>query len=136
MFFPYVEFMGLTEERIFRPMIPVKFKANSETFSTYSLIDSGCDYTILPIELAGIFKFNLSDQPRHTIGAAGGGSFTIYRSPMEVETILTKKGFRDIKFKSIVYFAESGSTCMLGQKGFLDQLNINLNGRNREIEVK
>ena len=136
MFFQYPEFLGLTEERIFRPMIPITFKANNEVFKTYGLIDSGCDYTILPIELAGIFKLKLSDQPRYSIGAAGGSSFTVYRSPIEIECILSQRGFRDIKINSQVYFAESCETCMLGQKGFLDQLQVNLDGEKREIEIK
>ena len=136
MIFPYVEFLGLTEERVFRPMIPITLKANKESIKSYALIDSGCDYTILPIELAGVFNFNLSNQPRYSIGAAGGSSFTVYKSPNEVECVLSKKGFRDIKIKSTVYFAESGPTCMLGQKGFLDQLKLILSGKNRQVEIK
>ncbi len=135
MIFPYVEFLGFSEERIFRPMIPVTFKANGERFQSYALIDSGADYSILPIEIAGIFKLKISDQPNSNILGAGGNTFTIYKSPVEVEQIIQKRGFRDIKWKSFVYFAESGSTILLGQNGFLNHFKVVLNGKNREIEI-
>jgi len=133
--FPYVEFLGLAEDRIFRPMIPVIFKANKKEFKTYSLIDSGADYSILPIEIAGIFGFKLSDQPNYEILGAGGSTFKIYKSPIEVEQIIKKRGFRDISWKSYVYFAESGSTILLGQNSFLNHFKVILNGKNKEVEI-
>ena len=84
--FPYVEFLGLAEDRVFRPIIPVVFRANGEEFKSYSLIDSGADYSILPIEIAGKFKLDLASQPRYSILGAGGNSFTIYKSPVEIDT--------------------------------------------------
>ncbi len=80
--FPYVEFMGMAEDRVFRPMIPLVFKANGEEFKNYALIDSGADYTILPIEVTGRLKLNISDQPKYPILGAGGNSFNIYKSPL------------------------------------------------------
>lgn len=133
--FPYVEFLGLAEDRVFRPMIPVTFKANNEEFKSYSLIDSGSDYTILPIEVAGKFKLDLSAQPRYDILGAGGNVFQIYKSPVELEHVIEKRGFRSIKWKSTVYFAESGSTFLLGQNGFLNKFKIVLNGQNKEVEI-
>jgi predicted aspartyl protease len=136
MIFPYVEFVGLTEERIFRPMIPITFKSNKTVFNTYALIDSGSDYTILPIEVAGLFNFSLTDQPRYTIGSAGGSSFTVYRSPEELNYVLKKRGFRDIQGKSLVYYAESCPTTLIGQSGILNNLNVRLDGNKRIIEIK
>lgn len=133
--FSYVEFLGLAEDRVFRPMIPVTFVANKKEFKTYSLIDSGADYSILPIEVAGVFDLKLSDQPRYDILGAGGNRFAVYKSPIEIEQVIQKRGFRDIKWKSFVYFAESGSTILLGQSGFLDQFKVVLNGNSREVEI-
>ncbi|MBD3331071.1 hypothetical protein GF354_06145 [Candidatus Peregrinibacteria bacterium] len=115
--FPYVEYLGLAEDRVFRPVIPVIFQANGEEFKNYCLIDSGADYSILPIEIAGKFNLELGSQPRYTVQGAGGSRFTIYRSPIEIDHIIKKRGFRDIKWKSTVYFSESGSTILLGQNG-------------------
>lgn len=135
MIFPYVEFLGLAEDRIFRPIIPVTFKANGKKFPAWALIDSGADYSILPIEIAGIFKLKISDQPRYNILGAGGSTFTIYKSPIEIEQIIQKLGFRDIKWKSFVYFAESASTILLGQNSFLNHFKVILNGKNKELEI-
>lgn len=133
--FNYTEFLGVAEERIFRPIIPTSFSANGKTFNSYSLIDSGADYTILPIEAAGIFKFNLSDQPQYRLSGAGNNTFKIYKSPIEVELNINTRGFRNIKHKSFIYFAESEPTTILGFKGFLENFKIELDGRNREIKI-
>lgn len=61
MIFPYVEFLGLAEDRVFRPLIPLTFKANKKEFKAYVLIDSGADYSVLPIEIAGKFNLKISD---------------------------------------------------------------------------
>ncbi len=133
--FPYVEFLGLAEERIFRPMIPVTFRVGKTSFRSYALVDSGSDYTILPIEIAGKFNFKLSDQLQYHVQGAGGNSFKIYRSPVALMHILEKEGFRDIKWSSHVYFAVGCTALLLGQKGFLDQLQVRLNGHKKEIEI-
>lgn len=135
MIFPYIEFLGLQEERIFRPMIPVTFKSNNYIFKSYALVDSGSDYTILPIEIANRLNIKLSSTNRYTIEGAGGSTFSIYQSPIEIEHIIHQKGFREIKISSKVFFAESGSTLLLGQKGFLEHIKANLKGNQREIEI-
>ena len=132
---PYIEDLGLEEERIFRPMLPVTFRANGESFKSYALVDSGSDYTILPIEIAGVLKLKLSVDRQFRLQAAGGNIFRIYKSPQKVEQAIEKKGFRPRKFSSYIYFAESGSAILLGQKGFLDQLNVKLKGPEKVFEV-
>lgn len=133
--FPYTEFLGLAEDRVFRPLIPVTFKANDQEFKSYALIDSGADYSIFPIEMAGIFKLKISDQPQYNILGAGGEIFKIYKSPIEIGHIIQKRGFRDIKWKSFVYFAESGNTILLGQNGFLNRFKVSLNGKEKTVEI-
>lgn len=134
--FPYIEFLGLAEERIFRPLIPVTFKAGKESFEAYALVDSGSDYTILPISVAGILKLKLSDQPQYYIQGAGGNKFKIYKSPIEVGGTIQKRGFRSLKWESYIYFSEGDdSTLLLGQKGFFEHFEVRLDGPNREIEI-
>lgn len=133
--FPYVEFLGLAEERIFRPLIPITFKVNDRVFESYALIDSGSDYTVLPIEIAGKLGLELSHYLKYNIEGAGGNSFAIYRSPVEIECLLQQRGSKTIRWLSHVYFAESGTTLLLGQKGFLDQFQVKLNGPKREIQI-
>ncbi len=133
--FPFIEFVGLSEDRVFRPMIPVTFKADKEAFKAYALVDSGADYSILPIEIAGILNLDLSNQPRFDILGAGGSTFRVYKSPIELEHSIQKRGFREIRWQDTVYFAESGSTILLGQNGFFKHLKVTLDGKNREIQI-
>ena len=135
MIFPFIEFLGLAEERIYRPIIPINFSAKNHLYNTYALIDSGADYSILPIEVAGRFKFSLSDQLQYLIQGAGGNIFTLYRSTVEVDHTIKKKGFRDFKWKSHVFFAESATTTLLGFKGFLENFSVKLDGKKRDIKI-
>jgi len=67
--------------------------------------------------------------------AAGGNRFPVYKSPMEIEYIIRKDGFRNITHKTTVYFAESQPAALLGDHGFLQKLKITLNGPKKEIEI-
>jgi predicted aspartyl protease len=135
MIFHHTEFLGAAEERVFRPIIKVSFSSDGKEVPMQCMIDSGSDYTILPIEAAGIFKFNLSDQPQYRMAGAGNNTFKIYKSPTELDIVLKRKGFREIKYKSFIYFAESEPIGLLGFKGFLENLKVKLDGKNKEIEI-
>lgn len=133
--FPYTEFLGLEEDRIFRPLIRVTFKMGEVSYSTYCLVDSGSDYVILPIEIAGKLKLKLDVNSYFRIASAGGDIFRVYKSPVKIEHIIKQMGHRDIKCTSPVYFAESSGTFLLGQSGFLNQFKVTLNGKERSLEI-
>lgn len=133
--FDYVEFLGFSEERIFRPLIPVTFKHKGLSFKSFALLDSGADYTILPIQVADSLGVALASDLSFQIEGAGGQKFTIYKSPETVDHVLSKRGFRDIKWSCPVYFSESGSTLLLGQKGFLDRFKVTLDGHSRTASI-
>lgn len=133
--FPFTEFLGLAEDRVFRPLIPITFKANDKSFDGYALIDSGSDYNILPMEIASTLGLDLSCQPRYSILAAGGRTVTIYKSPVEIDHVIKKRRCGIIKWSTFVYFVECGSDILLGESGFLNQFKVTLNGKNKEIEI-
>lgn len=134
--FPYTEFLGLEEDRLFRPLISVDFRVNENSYQTYCLIDSGADYVILPIEVAGKLNLKLDTEAYFRVAGAGGELFRVYKSPVKIEQTIKQRGFRDIKCASYVYFAESGGTFMMGQSGFLSHLKVTLNGKKRELEIQ
>lgn len=131
--FPYVEFRGLIEERIFRPMAPVSFSVNGKSFNSYCLIDSGADYTILPIEAAKMLNLKLTHDESYQMQGAGGNVFKIYKSPVEIDCRIEKRGYRSVHWKSPLYFSESGSLTLLGHKGFFEFCNVNLKAEKREL---
>lgn len=116
--FPYVEFLGLAEDRVFRPMIPVTFKANGEELKSYALVDSGADYTILPIEIVGKFKLGLGAEPNYTVQGAGGNSFTIYKSPIELEIIIKKEDLERSNANQQYFLQSQEPLSFLGKADF------------------
>lgn len=136
MTFPYIEFLGLSQERVFRPMVPIIFEYGELKIDAYALIDSAADYTILPIETASEFNIPLSKQHPYRLQAAGGNVVTMYKSPEKINLRIQESGFKDISLQSTVYFAESETKIILGQKGFLEFLNISLSGKQRELKIK
>lgn len=133
--FPFTEFLGLAEDRVFRPLIPITFKSNNKSFDGYALIDSSSDYNILPVKVAKSLGLDLSGQPSYSILAAGGKTFMLYKSPTEINHIIKKRGCKFIKWKSFVYFSESDGYILLGESGFLNEFKVTFDGKKREIEI-
>lgn len=133
--FPFTEFLGLAEDRVFRPLIPITFGVKNKSFDGYALIDSGADYNFLPISIAESLKLDLSCQPSYSISAADGKPFTVHKSPVELDHIIKKAGQKPIKWKSFVYFSDSDGDILLGDSGFLNQFKVTLDGKKREIEI-
>ncbi len=57
--FSYSQFPGLDNESVYRPSIPIFFRYKSHFVYTEGFIDSGADYTILPLEFAGELNIEL-----------------------------------------------------------------------------
>lgn len=133
--FKYSEYIGPRNSRIFRPTVPIVFRNKSKIISTEAIIDSGADFTILPIEMAGFLGITLNVHKKAVFHGAGGNPFTVYHSPVEIEHILRQAGFRPIRWKTKVFFAELQPGILLGHKGFLERFRVVLDGKRREVEV-
>lgn len=135
MIFKYSEYQEPNGGKLYRPEIPILFKNGKNFVFLGAVIDSGADYIILPIEMAGQLKLKLESKDKTEFFGAGKNPFTVYKSPSEVEYIIRKNGFRNITHKTIVYFAESQPTILLGNHGFLQKLKVILNGPKKEVEI-
>ncbi|NIA02360.1 MAG: hypothetical protein GWP15_03175 [Nitrospirae bacterium] len=133
--FKYSEYIGPNSTKIFRPTVPIIFKNKSKFIQTEAIIDSGADFTILPIELAGILELKLDGRKKTTFHGAGSNPFTVYPSPVKIEHILRQEKFRPIKWKTNIFFAESQPGILLGHKGFLENFRVTLDGKRKEIEI-
>jgi len=132
--FPYLPFPS-NKGKIYRPAIPIAFKNKEKLIYLNAIVDSGADFTILPIEIAGFLGLKLNPKLKQTFFGAGNNSFPVYPSPHAIEHILRQNGFRTIKWQSKVYFSEAQPTILLGNNGFLNNFRIVLNGLEREIEI-
>ncbi len=135
MIFKYSQYPTPDGKNIFRPSIPIVFKHGKKFIYVEALIDSGADYTILPIEIAGELDLKLDKRTKKTFHGAGGNPFTVYPSPVKLTHLLRQDSFRPIEWKSTVFFAESQPVILLGHHGFLDQLKVTLNGPKKEVAI-
>lgn len=135
MIFPYSEYTGLDGTKIYRPTVSILFRNNAKFIFTEALIDSGADFTILPIEIAGALDIALAPQAKTAFHGAGSNLFTVYPSPIEIEHVLRQTGFRSIHWKAKVFFAEAQPAILLGQKGFLERFRTTLDGQRKLLEI-
>lgn len=133
--FKYSEYIGPNSTKLFRPTVPIIFKNRSKFIQTEAIIDSGSDFTILPIEMAGILDIKLNINTKTTFYGAGNNLFTVYPSPENIEHILRQNKFRSIKWETKVFFAESQPGILLGHKGFLEKFKVTLDGKKKELEI-
>ncbi len=133
--FKYSEYTSANKIKIFRPTVPILFKNKSKLILTEAIVDSGADFTILPIEMAGVLGLKLEAREKRTFYGAGSSPFSVYRSSEKIEHMLRQSGFRTITWKTEVYFAESQPGILLGYKGFLEDFKIVLDGKKKELEV-
>lgn len=120
---------------VYRPSLPVMFVNGKQFAYMRAFVDSGADYTILPIVIAGHLGIKLNVKEKVSFIGAGGNPFNVYKSPVAIGHILRREGFRPIKWRAYVYFAESQPAILLGNCGFLDRFKVILDGPKKEMEV-
>lgn len=134
--FKYSEYIDDKGGKLYRPTVPIVFKNKSKFIQTEAVIDSGADFTILPIEIAGFLDIKLDGRTKTNFHGAGSNPFPVYPSPIKIEHILRQNGFRTIKWNAKIFFAESQPAILLGQKGFLEKFSVTLDGKNKVTEIK
>lgn len=132
--FPYLPFPTL-KGNLYRPAIPIAFQHKQKFIYLNAIVDSGADFTILPIEIAGVLDLKLDPKQKETFFGAGNNTFSVYPSPQPIEHILRQNGFRTIKWRAKIYFSEAQPTILLGNKGFLEKFKVVLNGPEKEIDI-
>jgi hypothetical protein len=133
--FKYSQYPTPDGKNIYRPSVPIVLKNGSSFILVEAVIDSGADFTIFPIEIAGVLNLKLDKNSKKNFIGAGSNPFTVYPSPVKIEHILRQSGFRSLKWKTDVYFAESQPAILLGNQGFLDQFVVTFDGKKKEIEI-
>lgn len=133
MYFEYYKHLTEQGEIIYRPQVRVFFKNGPNFILTDANIDTGADYTILPIELATPLKIKL--EARTIFFGAGNNEFNVYKSPRPIDHILKLPEMKQIKISSHVYFAESQPAILLGNNGFLDKLKITFDGPKHRLKI-
>lgn len=114
---------------ILRPIIPVSLKYEDKSIHYEALIDTGADFCIFPIELANTLGINLN--PRRIIYFSG-----VEGEPLKgfISDVIFSIG--EINIHTKIVFSESGSTRILGQKGFFDHFDVKFSYQKQIIQIE
>lgn len=134
--FQYSQFPVGNGENVSRLMIDLVMKANKHFVITSAAIDSGSDVCLYPKELAADLGIVLNFKNKEEFTGAGGKTFEVYASPMAIEHVIRREGYRPIVWQAEnVYFADNQIIALLGMSGFLDRFKVVLNGPVKEFEI-
>lgn len=114
---------------ILRPIIPVSLQHKDKAIHYEALIDSGADFCIFPIELANNLKIKIN--PNRTIYFSGVGG-----QPLKGFIVKIRLRIGEINIFTKIVFVESGSTRVLGQRGFFDHFDVKLSYQKQIIEIE
>lgn len=114
---------------ILRPIIPVSLQYKDKSIHYEALIDTGADFCIFPIELAGALGINLDSNRIIYFSGVGGQPLKGF-----ITDVILRVG--EINISTKIVFAESGSTRVLGQRGFFDHFDVKLSYQKQVIEVE
>lgn len=132
--FQYAQYQ-VNDKYIYRPTVPITLKYKSKQIKLLALVDSGADFSIIPIEIADYLNVEL-DKDLHTkFAGAGDNLFDVYYSPVKISHSLYQKGFRAITWKTHVYFADHQPSILLGHSGFLEFFKVTFDGIKKEIQI-
>lgn len=114
---------------VLRPIIPVSLQYKDKSIYYEALIDTGADFCIFPIELANTLGIKLD--PKEIVYFSGVGG-------QPLKGFITKVILRidKVNVSTKIVFAASGSTRVLGQRGFFDHFDVKLSHHKQTIEIE
>jgi len=134
--FPYTKFEAKSSI-IYRPCLPITFSNAGLKFQVgNALVDTGSDFTILPLEIAHFLKIELDDSKVLIIDGAGGNTFKVMPSRNKVEYVIeAKKGYRSIKWQGTIYFTETEPIILLGHYECLNRFDMTFCGPRKLLQI-
>lgn len=103
----------------YRPYVDVVISSENKEIRSAGLIDSGCQTTMIDIEVAEFLKIDLKNCEKVHVGGIGGEGGLGYRA----EVSLTFPDF-DFSFVSPVTFANIPTQLLLGQFDFFKHFKV------------
>ncbi len=98
------------------------------------LLDSGADYTVIPIELAELLGVDLSGAREQTSGV--GGTIYTKKSSMVVEIRNAHERYSIKVPIHVILKRESNVPPLLGREKFFDEFQITFNQKERKVILK
>lgn len=116
--------------KIYRPVAKVTFKSpkNNVYLTTWMVVDSGADHTILPVSLAQKLDISVESDCHKDVTAGIGGEQTIYFLKNKIQAQIGK-----ISKKVPLGFLDSKDVPpLLGRLGFMELFEVTL-GKNKVV---
>lgn len=117
--------------QISRPLIRVRLIFKEKFLVTTSLIDSGADYCIFPIDYAFELSIPISKSKRTIFSSFSGESSSLYLHPVQLS-------IEAYSAEILAGFTESigmYSYSVLGQKGFFDNFKVCFDKSKLQVEM-
>lgn len=118
-----------SKQLISRPIIPISLEFQGAKIRYEALIDSGADFTILPIGLISVLNIDIKKCKEVNFSGVGGEI---------INGVITKValGIGEHNYLTNVVFAEiSGAIGILGQLGFFNFFKVVFDLKKKEIEI-
>ncbi|MFH1670150.1 MAG: hypothetical protein ABIA92_01030 [Patescibacteria group bacterium] len=120
----------------YRPQLPITFSYGDKSLSIgHALVDTGSDLSIVPLQIAHYLHIELDDTKKVTVDCAGGGRFTAMPSQKKIGYAIEQEGYRPIKWKGTVYFAEDEPVVLLGHHQCLEKFDLTFQGPEKKLGV-
>lgn len=115
---------------ISRPIVPVSIQYKDKRVHYEALIDSGADFTILPMGLVEILGIGSAQSRQISFTGVDGEELQGIIANVDLE-------ISGVKYQTNLVFAQiSGTIGILGQIGFFDRFIVKFDLQKKDIEIK
>ncbi len=132
--FRYKEFNRPDGHPCVGPYIPLTIKGRNESIDMMFLLDSGADYTVIPVELAELIGVDLSGSREQTSGV--GGTIYTKKSSMMVGIRNAHERYNIKVPIHVILKRDSKVPPLLGREKFFDEFQITFNQKDRKVILK
>jgi len=125
-------FDGASLSEVYRPVVPLLVHGPRSSLLLRPLLDSGADFTLLPLAVAQTIGVEVDTDRAGTVGGIESGSLVTY--PGEVGLELSD-GTQSYRWRTTVRFA-AGNNLLLGHLGSLEFFTVTLDHYARTISLE
>lgn len=133
MIVPYRAFPGATKGiLIHRPIIEVKLVRRSRSVSTWALLDSGADKTLINKEIGKQLGIDYKSCSQGTAMGIVGQNQKTWRAEIEIEV----DGFPgDLKHSNVEFIDSANVGILLGHVGFFEFFDVKFETTRKQFEI-
>lgn len=130
---PWIKYKYYTRIRpdgsfVYNPIIEVHIKNGNKIAKNLGLIDSGCEDTLIRIELSKILEIDLSNAKKVNVGGITGSTIG-YATSVKMKL----KDF-DYEFDApVIFVKELSIPILLGQNNFFEQFKVKFEKKNNRF---